>query len=109
MAADAASLLAWHKCVQSIERLQARVMAQPPHPEPRVRLYRTLACLDAAEGMTAARLDLGVGILVKLRADAVTVTAFVEARCDELRSVRDQTARVVALLREDTADDGHHA
>jgi hypothetical protein len=106
---DAASLLAWHKCVEAIERLQARVMAQPPHPDPRVRLLRTLACLDVAEALTLNRLHLGAGLLTELRAGPVAVSQFVAARSDELRAVHDQVARVVALLREESTHDGHHA
>jgi hypothetical protein len=101
--ADAAGLLAWHECVRAIERLQARVLAQPPHPDPRTRLYRMLSLLDQAEGMTSHRLFLGADLLGTLGADGVAISAFVEARAAELRSVRAQVARVLGLL-ENTHD-----
>jgi hypothetical protein len=54
-----------------------------------VRLLRTLALLDVAEGLTVTRLDMGASLLTRLRADPATVRAFVQARCDELQAVRD--------------------
>jgi hypothetical protein len=101
VAADTASLLAWHECIRAIERLQARVLAQPPDADVRTRLLRTLSLLDVAEGLTRHRLDMGASLLVKLGADGPAIAAFVTARCGELRAVRDQVGRVLALLRED--------
>jgi hypothetical protein len=104
VAVDTQNLLAWHRCVAAIERLQARAAAELGHGEsPRTRLLRLVALLDVCEALTLDRLYLGAGLLVELRADPVTVSGFVEARCDELKAVRDQVARVLALL-EDATD-----
>jgi hypothetical protein len=109
VAADAESLLAWSRCIASIERLQHRALAQVPHVEPRARLLRTLSLLDVAEALTVNRLHLGADLLARLGAGPVAVSQFIAARGGELKSVRDQVARVVALLREDGTHDGHHA
>jgi hypothetical protein len=100
VAADTESLLAWHRCIEAIERLQARALAEVPHPEPRVRLLRTLRLLDVAEGLTLDRLHLGANILVTLGGGPAAISAFVDARCDELQAVREHTARVLNTSRQ---------
>src|SRR5262249_26075922 len=100
---DTVSLLAWHRCVTAIERLQARAAAELSHPEPRVRLLRTLALMDQVNAASLDRLHLGTSILATLAGGPAAISAFVDARCDELKSLQQHAGRVLELLR-DTPD-----